>query len=411
MKKCLLLILVASLLSVFSCKNDDDATIVDGIDVPDINDLDPPNNGNTEEEEPMVDAISVSELGRLLFYDPILSGAEDVACATCHHPDFGYADGRALSIGIEGAGLGPNRRHLTGAQNGFVKRNSPTIINTAFNGMDEDGNFNPATAPMFWDNRMLSLEAQALGPIESFEEMRGHAYEADVAVETIVDRLQANAEYRSLFASAFGTNNTISSQSIGAAIAAFERTIRATNSPFDQFQAGNQNAMTQAQIRGMNRFRQIGCDNCHSGPMFSDFELHTLGIPDHDLVTVSDDGANGTYAFRTPTLRNLSVTGPYFHNGVGRDLQETIRFYITARAAANNNGGGPGGGGPGGASLDVNPNVNPNQIDEEVRELNNFNNNDIQDIISFIEALDDPDFDRTIPTSVPSGLNPGGNID
>ena len=164
--------------------------------------------------------------------------------------------------------------------------------------------------------------------------------------------------------------------------------------------------MTQQQIRGMDRFRQIGCDDCHGGPMFSDWELHVLGVPDIPLLGGTDAGADGTYAFRTPTLRNLSETGPYFHNGVAMNLQDVMIFYRNARG----NGGGPGGGGPGGG-LDVNPNVAPNQLDQDLRNLGNFNNNDIADIIAFIEALNDPDFDRRIPNRVPSGLNPGGNID
>ena len=91
------------------------------------------------------------ELGRLLFWDPVLSGERDVSCATCHHPDFGYADGRALPIGVGGIGLGPARRDGVNDDIGLVQRNSPTIVNTAFNGIDEQGNVNPNQAPMFWD--------------------------------------------------------------------------------------------------------------------------------------------------------------------------------------------------------------------------------------------------------------------
>lgn len=399
-------ILCLSLFVFSACQKDDDNPDNGFGAIDDIPDINNPIDNNPDNP---VD-ISVAELGKLLFWDPVLSGEKDIACATCHHPDFGYADGRELPIGVGGVGLGPQRQDVTNDDIGLVQRNSPTIINTSFNGMDEDGDFDPDQAPMFWDNRTRSLEAQALGPLLSFEEMRGHAFDESLALDSIVNRLQAIPEYRNLFAGAFGNNNSISSTNIGRAIAAFERTITATNSPFDQFRAGNQNAMTQEQIRGMNRFNQIGCNDCHSGPMFSDFKLHVLAVPDNNQLNFSDAGANGTYAFRTPTLRNLDETGPYFHNGVGRNLQETIRFYITARNAANNNGnGGPGG--PGNNGLNVNPNVNRNQIAPEVRNLNNFNNNDIQEIIAFIEALNDPNFDRSIPNDVPSGLNPGGRID
>ncbi len=411
------------LLCLASCQRDDDATNIDADDIVDINnDINDQgnNNGNNGGNNGgnnngggtiTPNEADLTELGRLLFWDPILSGEKDIACATCHHPDHGYADALELSIGVGGEGLGPNRVDATNDDIGLVPRNAPTIINTAFNGMDENGNFNSNTAPMFWDNRDFSLENQALGPIESFEEMRGHAFSVDVALDSIVNRLRSFNQYRTLFASAFGNDNAINSANIATAIATFERTIVATNSPFDEFQAGDNNALSQQEQRGLNRFRQIGCDDCHSGPMFSDYELHTLGVPDNNLLDETDSGASGNYDFRTPTLRNLTDTGPYFHNGVAGNLQQTIQFYITARNAANGNGGGGGGGGGGQGGLNINQNVNGNQIDQEVRNLRNFNNDDVQDIAAFIQALNDPDFDRSIPNNVPSGLNPGGNID
>ncbi|MBI4520791.1 MAG: cytochrome-c peroxidase, partial [Gemmatimonadetes bacterium] len=128
-------------------------------------------------------------LGRLLFWDPVLSGSRDVACATCHHPRFGYTDGRDLSIGVSGVGLGESRRFPPGSAIPFVKRNSPTILNTGFNGIDRRLRYDPATAPMFWDRRARSLEVQALEPIKSFEEMRGDAYGEAEAVAVVVARL------------------------------------------------------------------------------------------------------------------------------------------------------------------------------------------------------------------------------
>src|SRR6267142_2253464 len=131
-------------------------------------------------------------LGRLLFWDPILSGHNDTACATCHHPEFGYAENRDLSIGVNGIGLGDHRRFAPRNTIPLVKRNSQTILNVAFNGMDDGGNYTPATAPMFWDVRARSLEAQALEPLKTFEEMRGNAYPEDRAVSTVAARLNAN---------------------------------------------------------------------------------------------------------------------------------------------------------------------------------------------------------------------------
>ncbi len=388
-----------------ACQPDEDFVLDDGIvDINRPNDGNP--NDNPGDNNPGVNQAQLEELGRLLFWDPILSGELDVSCATCHHPDFGYADGRRLPIGVGGVGLGPDRRDAVNDDIGLVGRNSPTVLNTAFNGMREDGSLDAGFAPMFWDNRANGLEEQALLPLHSFEEMRGHAFDESVTLDSIVARLRANNQYQNLFTTAFGQQNTINSENIAVAISAFERTITATNSPFDQYQAGNQNAMTAQQIRGMDRFRQIGCDDCHGGPMFSDFELHVLGVPDSPLLPGTDAGAGGTYAFRTPTLRNLAETGPFFHNGEAADLQQVMIFYRNVRG----NGGGPGGPGNGGG-LRLNPNVNPNQLDQEIRNLGNFDNNDIQDIVAFIQALNDPNFDRRIPNSVPSGLNPGGNID
>ena len=209
-------------------------------------------------------AITVEELGRLLFWDPILSGGKDVACATCHHPDFAYADGRDLSLGPGSVGLGPARTDLTGGRIPVVKRNSPTVLNTVFNGLDRrrrrrgsDGtsvSVDQSRAPMFWDNRMRSLEAQALEPIKAFEEMRGSAYAEDVAVDSAVARLQAIPEYVALFQEAFGPETSISADQLAGALAAFQRSLVAMNSPFDRFRAGDSTALTGEQERGFREF-------------------------------------------------------------------------------------------------------------------------------------------------------------
>ncbi|MFK7907566.1 MAG: cytochrome-c peroxidase [Chitinophagales bacterium] len=340
------------------------------------------------------------ELGRMLFWDPILSGGKDVACVTCHHPNFGYADGRDLSIGVGGIGLGPNRRDNSNGAFGIVPRNAPTIINTAFNGIDENGDVVPEAAPMFWDLRVRSLEQQALRPTESFVEMRGHAYSEDIAVDSIVQRLRQITGYQTLFRNVFGnTNNAINDETIAQAIAAFERSIIANDSPFDRFARGDNNAMTQQQMNGMQRFNQAGCDDCHNGPMFSDYELHVLAVPENNQLDAPDRGADNTFAFRTPTLRNLNVTGPFFHNGVANSLNDVVNFYRRISGGNNNNAG----------NLNPNPNVNRNQIDNDARNLN-LNNNDVQAITAFLGALNDDNFDRTIPNSVPSGLPVGGRI-
>jgi cytochrome c peroxidase len=178
-------------------------------------------------------------LGRLLFWDPILSGQQDVACATCHHPDFGYAENLDLSIGAHGVGLGAARAFAPGSPTRLVKRNSQTVLNTAFNGLSATGHSSPSEAPMFWDLRVRGLEAQALEPIKALEEMRGDAYPEDRALSVVIARLAAVPEYRRRFEQAFGARNAVSEVNLGRALAAFERTLVTTNAPFDRYMRGD----------------------------------------------------------------------------------------------------------------------------------------------------------------------------
>ena len=135
------------------------------------------------------------QLGKLLFYDPVLSGNKDVACVSCHHPDFGYAEGLDLSIGVNGVGLSRSRKFTENNSIPIVKRNAHTVLNTGFNGMNESRIYDPASAPMFWDIRKESLEEQAIAPIQSLEEMKGLRYSEEEILDTIVARLQSIKEY------------------------------------------------------------------------------------------------------------------------------------------------------------------------------------------------------------------------
>lgn len=332
------------------------------------------------------------ELGRLLFWDPILSGDKDVACATCHHPDFGYAENLDISIGVNGVGLGSLRHFNQDNSIPFVARNSQSVLNSAFNGMDEDGDYDPSAAPMFWDVRASSLEEQALLPIMTFEEMRGLHYAEDEILDEVVSRLQSIAEYQTLFTEAFDQFGAVNAENIGKALAAFQRTLIATDSAYDRYIAGDTNAMTSQQIEGMHAFESVGCAECHSGPMFSDFQVHVLGVPDNTKLPESDQGLNQSYAFRTPSLRNLEFTAPYMHSGVFSNLQQVLRFY---------NGGRRGG--------QRNPAVGRNDRDILFRRLDDVNDHD-REIIAFLNALNDDNFDKTVPNEVPSGLPVGGLI-
>lgn len=340
-------------------------------------------------------------LGRLLFWDPILSGQKDVACATCHHPAFGYSDGRDLSIGANGIGLGVARSFGSGHPPRPVKRNSQTVLNVAFNGLTVGADSAPAAAPMFWDLRVRSLEAQALEPLKALDEMRGSVYPEDRAVPEVVARVNAIAEYRRLFARAFGGTKPVNERNLGRALAAFQRTLVAGNTPFDRYMRGDTTALTPEQVRGMERFQSSGCVNCHSGPMFSDFAAHVLGVPDNAKLSQSDSGVNKTYAFRTASLRNLGSTAPYMHSGVFATLPEVINFYQRiSRGGGRRDGRGARG---------VNPQVDRDQIDPLARQLN-MRGRGQQDLIAFLRALDDSGFDRTVPKRVPSGLAVGGRL-
>jgi cytochrome c peroxidase len=333
-------------------------------------------------------------LGRLLFWDPVLSGNQDVACATCHHPRFGYAENRDISIGVTGTGLGASRHFQRDGAVPFVKRNSQTILNTAFNGISDGGAYSPSSAPMFWDLRASGLEAQALEPIKTLEEMRGDAYPQDAAVVRVGARLNANTVYRQLFARAFGGRQAITADQLGKALAAFQRSLTANNAPFDRYMRGDASAMTGAQVRGMRRFERVGCVNCHHGPMFSDYTLHVLGVPDNPRLRVSDAGVDQTYAFRTASLRNLKYTAPYMHTGVFDTLRDVLEFYddVSGRRGRARNA-----------------HVSREQLDPLLRQLRDPDDR-AGDLIAFLESLTDDSFDRTVPVKVPSGLKPGGNI-
>ena len=343
-------------------------------------------------------------LGRLLFWDPVLSGNRDVACATCHHPDFAYSDGRDLPLGTNAVGLGPARRSADARPIVPVRRNSPTLVNVAFNGLTLDKAADAANAPMFWDLRVRSLERQALEPIKAHDEMRGEAYSERDAIPAVVARLAGNAEYRRLFAAAFGGRDAVNATNLGGALAAFERTLVAPNSPFDRYVRGDAGAMTDEQVSGMERFESAGCANCHSGSMFSDFAPHVLGVPDNPLLAEPDSGT-GTYAFRTPSLRNVGLTAPYMHSGVFNSLDEVLAFY--RRASVGRGRGGRGRFGL--AQRGLNPNVSRDTLDPLLRQLN-MRGRGQREIAAFLRALDDPDFDKTVPARVPSGLEVGGGI-
>ena len=331
-------------------------------------------------------------LGKLLFYDPILSGNKDVACATCHHPDNGYAEFLDVSIGVNGHGLGSRRRFNPNNTMPLVKRNSQSILNTAFNGIEVSNKYVPHEAPMFWDSRINSLEQQALEPIKSFEEMRGSNYSEHEILDEVVRRLKSIPEYQQLFNAAFDANDPVNATNIGKAIATFERTLITNNSRFDQYMRGDRDAISISEKEGFETFKKVGCPNCHNGAMFSDFEPHVLSTPPNKKLPEFDKGIDSTYAFRTPSLRNLRFTAPYMHNGSLPTLKRVLEFYEDISVGKSQH-----------------PEVSKNELDPLVHELE-LKVKDMASIISFLNTLNDDNFDRSIPEQVPSGLPVGGNI-
>ena len=332
------------------------------------------------------------DLGRLLFFDPILSGDRDVACATCHHPEIGFAESRDLSIGSSGRGFGP-RRVLTDPDHvPLVKRNAHTVLNTAFNGIDLRKRYDPTRAPMFWDDRAKGLEQQSLMPIQALEEMRGINYSEDQIYDEVIGRLRENKTYVELFEKAF-SGRVIDTTTLAQAIASYERTLVSNHSRFDVYKRGDDSGLSEAEKEGMQLFIEVGCAKCHNGPMFSDYKLHVLGVADHPQLQEKDRGFQDQYSFRTPTLRNLRLTFPFMHNGSLKSVRQILEFYQDISHGKSRN-----------------PEVPIDSIDPLARSLK-LKAKDFGLIENFLLSLNDESFDKSIPDSVPSGLSVGGEIE
>jgi cytochrome c peroxidase len=244
------------------------------------------------------------ELGRMLYFDPRLSGNGTVSCASCHNPALGFSDGQPRSIGINGT---------------VLARSSPTVLNAAY------------YKAQFWDGRATTLEEQAKGPLLNPNEMKGDQAAMVKAVTSI-------PAYREKFLKVFGTSPNF--DNIAKAIAAFERICVDRDSPFDRYARGDDNAMSEQAKRGLEVFTLQGrCASCHSGANFSDSKFHHIGLPDSDegRSAISKDKADHK-AFKTPTLRNIALTGPYMHDGSLKTLREVIDHYVDAPKKAENKG-------------------------------------------------------------------------
>lgn len=238
------------------------------------------------------------KLGKQLFFDPRLSGSSQIACASCHDPDLGWSDGRTTSFGH-------NRRQL--------KRNAPSIENIAFR------------KTLFWDGRAPTVEQQALDVLANADEMHS-------ADDVLVDHLSDIPEYVESFLEVFGVEQPGPEQ-ISLALAAYERTVVSSTTRFDRFTAGKFKSMTDEELSGLHLFRtDARCINCHNGPLLTDDKFHNIGIsqygrPHEDLgrYTITNNPED-VGAFRTPSLRNVTQTGPYMHSGLFA-LDELLMLY------------------------------------------------------------------------------------
>lgn len=234
-------------------------------------------------------------LGQMLFFDPRLSGSNWISCGTCHNPALGWSDGLPT-------GMGQDMQILS--------RATPTILNSAYSHF------------LFWDGRARSLEEQALGPIQNPKEMNQNLHELELELEAIKG-------YKPLFEAAY-PGEGINRHTIAKALAAFERTIISGESPFDRWIDGDEQAISASAKRGFELFEgKARCAICHSGFNFSDDGFHNNG-----LQGVSDMGryqirkvAVLRGAFKTPTLRDISLTAPYMHNGSYPTLEQVIDHY------------------------------------------------------------------------------------
>lgn len=255
-----------------------------------------------------------AELGRLLFYDPILSNDGEVACATCHSEHWGMGDGLPLAIGV-GAGplVGPGR-----VGDAIGRRNAPTLWNVA------------ARRELFWDGRARTLEEQALSPFENEREL---ALPVEDALAAIADV----PEYAELFEAAFeAAPSPIAETTLAAALAAFQRTLVSDHAPYDAYLDGDDGALSDTMREGLGLLGELECDSCHEPPLFqSDRYATRLAVSDDDLgrYEVTDEHADRG-AFRVPPLRNARDTAPYFHDGSVATLREAVAIEVDNQVAA-----------------------------------------------------------------------------
>lgn len=236
-------------------------------------------------------------LGKMLYFDPRVSRAQNMNCASCHNPSFGWEAPLARAIG---------------AQNTELGRHAPTVLNMAWG------------KKFFWDGRALTLEEQAKGPIEADVEM-------NMPLHMLVERLKGIKGYQDWFGHVFPKKG-ITENTIVKAIATYERTVVATYSPFDRWLDGEEKAISDAAKRGFELFNgKARCSVCHSGWNFTDDKFHDIGLSSDDVGRgkLEPDNEKAQFAFKTPGLRDLTQRMPFMHDGSLSNIEEVIIHYVS----------------------------------------------------------------------------------
>ncbi|GLR61328.1 cytochrome-c peroxidase [Rhizobium indigoferae] len=237
----------------------------------------------------------LATLGKMLFFDPRLSGNKNMTCASCHNPSFGFETPVTTPIG---------------AANTALARQAPTVLNVAW------------VSPFFWDGRAPNLEEQAAGPITAAAEMNGK-------LDTAVTEMRAIPDYKKWFDEVF-PDKGVTKETMLTAIATYERTVVSNWSPFDRWVDGDEKAVSDSAKRGFELFTgTAGCSSCHTGWNFTDNKFHDIGLPSDDIGRYKIDASSpdNKYAFKTPGLRNTLYRGPYMHDGSLKSMDEVIVHY------------------------------------------------------------------------------------
>ena len=307
------------------------------------------------------------DLGRYLFFDPLLSGDGSVSCASCHHPDLGFSDGRPRAVGINGA---------------EVRRAAPSLWNVAF------------LKAFFWDGRADSLEAQMQGPLYDAKEMGGDPV-------PLLATIGSNATYPRLFREAWpGHEGPPTLVMIYTALAAFQTSLVSLNSRYDHYAHGYHDALTEDEIAGMNVFRSFvaRCAECHTPPLFTNQQIAVIGVRDPEGIAF-DEGAEGVTGnpglrggFKVPSLRNVARTPPYMHSGTFATLREAVEFYTLGRGHA------------------LPPEEKQRMIVHWHIWEPQLTSEELDRLVDFLVTLTDESFKPQIPDAVPSGLGPIGAV-